>query len=73
MNGVTKKVRDLDAAADAVRGLYTGKTKIASLASHLDGLAEDELEMVSLMSRVPLTKLKTLQRQAGIQMSLLTK
>lgn len=73
MNGVTKKVRDLDAAADAVRGFVAGKVKLAGVASHLDGLAVDELEIVSLATRVPLTKLQGLQRASGAQMQLLTK
>lgn len=73
MNGVVKKVRDLDAAADCVRQFIAGKVKIASVGSHLDGLAEDELEMVSLATRVPLTRLKSLQRMSGQQMQLLAK
>lgn len=73
MNGVTKKVRDLDATADAVRGFMAGKVKLAGVASHLDGLEADELEIVSLATRVPLTRLQGLKRLAGAQMSLLTK
>lgn len=73
MNTVVKKVRDLDAAAEAVRGFMGGKVKVAALGSHLDGLAEDELEIVSLATRVPLTRLKGLQKMSGQQMQLLTK
>lgn len=71
MNGVVKKVRDLDAAADVVRQYVGGKVKLAAVWSHLEGLQVDDLEVVSIATRMPLSRLQTLQRASGQQMSLL--
>jgi len=72
-NPVMKKPRDLDASIATLRSWQGGKANMAAVAAALDGLEPDELEVVSLATRMPLSRLATLRKASAAQMSLLTK
>jgi len=64
------KVFDLDRACAAIRQFQAGKASLSVVGQALADASSDQLEVISIAVRLPVSRLQTLRRLAGAQTSL---